>query len=407
MGSAIPIPIVDGGSSSAGQFYDFELSVTTGASAYKNWQITKQFGAFLENTTPGIADLDENGMVERISNGTAVIRCFLGEVFSTLRLSVTQSGGSTINGFSGFVPGSVSDVVSSEIIDLMEHGGDLPLFTLMNHVAATYSKNPTSWVSDIDLSGIAVALATNGSNWDQGNAPVNITSRHGVIVRHWQTCIKNVSKARFVGNDGTIHERTITGISAPFKNGSLTDDLIVVAYDSPLPESVAPFALAGEWLRQDVADTGINRQFPGEFFSGGIGLTINQNHEALAVALGNGIQLSQSSILRGVTYNGESIPTIIGSMQLASGDSAKHAISGAFDNLEEFLKPIITGDSGKPVFVIVDSKALLVMNYTYSNLGPFIGVQNGTVANALILNADIDAGINTGYTVTVAPDPTP
>lgn len=402
LGIAVAVPVTVGVSTNDENFYDYTVESVTGSSTYNNWLVSVPFGVTLENKTSEIANLGSNGLVERITDGRSEIWCRLGSSYTPLKLSVSQYGGATVKIATGFVTDSVADIISTPVYAMMDAGGDLQMFSTKNHATASYVRNTASWVHGVEFTGIAVALATSGSNWNQENSPVLITPRHAVIVRHFATCTKNVSKARYLGNDGILYERTIIGISEFFITGSLTDDLIVVTFNAALPASVVPFSLAGEWLRQDVVDTNLERQFPGEFFAGGLGITVNQNFEALAVEFGNGINMSASAVLRNITYNGVSIPTIIGSMTLRSGAFLNSSI--LFDGYESFLEDIIPGDSGKPSFVINGSQALLVMNFTYSNLGPFIGTQNGTVINALIVNADLDAGIPNVLTVTIVPN---
>jgi hypothetical protein len=93
-------------------------------------------------------------------------------------------------------------------------------------------------------------------------------------------------------------------------------------------------------------------------------------------------------------------------MSIGSSNYAAFCAGGELDGYDDLLIAVRVGDSGKPFFVVAATTPLLVSLFTYANSGPFIGANDGAIVNALIANADADAGVSTGYTVTVATDPT-
>lgn len=405
-GTAIESPQVTGGSSSGGSFYDSETVETTSATVSSNWQITKDFGVTLVNTTPSIASLDANDYLTRTTDGVALIKCVNGAAFSWLKLNVTQAGGSTATTFNGYTPETVAATLADAMTGAWDLGGTLPFYSTINQSTGTFVKSATCWAKDYDLTGLAVSLATTGTNWSQANSPTAVTPRHAVLARHFQTVTKGVSKARFVDSNGAVLTRTITGISDPLAGGSLDDDLVVVTLDSDLPETVTPLAVAGDWMRQAVTSTGGNAQQPGRFYAGGYGFTINQNFQAIGVTFGSALSLSYSFVLADVTYDETPFPDIVSSIQVNSGNAAYYSVFDQLDGYEDFLVDVASGDSGKPIFADVSGDPVLVAIFTLANSGTLVGVQDGDVVNALIANADADAGVSTGYTVTVTADPT-
>ena len=65
----------------------------------------------------------------------------------------------------------------------------------------------------------------------------------------------------------------------------------------------------------------------------------------------------------------------------------------------DFSETIIAGDSGNPVFVLLDGELLLLSTFHAAQAGPFYG---GLVAelNAMIITLNTAQGVSTGYTVT-------
>lgn len=66
----------------------------------------------------------------------------------------------------------------------------------------------------------------------------------------------------------------------------------------------------------------------------------------------------------------------------------------------------VDGDSGQPVFIVIAGTPVLAWAWTTPISGTPVWQANGAVLNALIAVSDANAGVSTGYTVTVATDPT-
>ena len=68
------------------------------------------------------------------------------------------------------------------------------------------------------------------------------------------------------------------------------------------------------------------------------------------------------------------------------------------------------GSSGSPWFALAGNQLIVMAQALTANSGllSFVKTANGTgnILNTLIAEADAEAGISTGYTVTVATDPT-
>jgi hypothetical protein len=395
MAVATPVPNVTGGSTAPVTFNSATINRTTGAANWNNWQITVDFGVTLENLTPSIGTLQPSNFLSKVADGIALIRA-TGSHVTSLRLPIVTVGAETVDTFGGWNSGSASKSVSDELEALWVEGKTKPLFTTKNDATGTYVKNSDCWANDLDLSGLAVAISYDGgATWVQDNASCAITARHMIGARHWG---KNYSNAvvRFRGTDGSINERAVIGVSSAL---SAPDDLIVLALASPnLPETVAPFAVVGEWFRSGYSQV-TTHIF--DFWCGAYAFAVNQNYHALGMFIGNGTTLGKTFRTNGtgvgnfymyVPCYGGDFGLVLGSDQLA-GD-------------ENFFAPIVTGDSGKPTFLLNGGTPVLLGVFTTAYACTFVGSLDGDVANAHIASADSNAGVSTGLTVTVAPDPT-
>ncbi len=393
MAAVVALPVPTGGSTSSADYYGAVKTTTTGATNHFNYQLSPSFGVELENLTPGIASLSEDGLLTRIADGVAKVTA-TGDYKSVLYLPVTQSGGQSVAVFDGWADDSASKSVSDELEALWTEGGTLPLFTTKNDSAGTYVKDADCWAADVDLTGLSVALSLDGGiTWSQAGAPVAVTRRHGAVVAHWGHDYSN-AVARFRGADGTLHERGIIGASIVIAG----EDLRVVTFGgADLPASVTPFKIVGEWFRE--AMTLVTSHIY-ECWCGAYGFAVNQNYEAVGMFIGRGTELSRTyrntAPESGTYYSG---------IEMCGKPNALALAGGHLDSYDEFFKLIIQGDSGKPTFILIDGEACLLAIFTTAHSGPFIGALDGDIANEMIASADADGSVSTGKTVTLATSP--
>lgn len=392
--AVVSIANPSGGTTSSADYFGAVKTTTTDASSHFSYQLSTGFGVTLENLTPSVASLSESGLLTRTTDGVAKVVA-TGDTESVFYLPVTQSGGQEFSVFDGWADASASKSVSDEMEALWIAGGTLPLFSTQNDASGTYVKAAGCWADGIDLSGLAVALSLDGgSTWSQGNAPSVITRRHGAVVDHWGFDY-SAAVARFRGADGTLHERAVIGVSDYFAG----DDLRILTFAAPeLPESVTPFEVVGEWFREGLTNVSSHIY---ECWCGAYGFTVNQNYQAVGMFIGRGIEFSR-------TYRKTSPGGLVyyAYIDIYGEPSALPLANGHLDDYAEFFTAIITGDSGKPTFILQGGAACLLSLFTSAHSGPFVGALDGAIANEMILSADDNAGISTGYTVTVAADPT-
>ena len=199
----------------------------------------------------------------------------------------------------------------------------------------------------------------------QDRAGTAVTPRHAVLADHYGLYPTDV--LRFIASDNTIITRTVVQAARIFTNGTGTDAWMIL-FDSDLPASITPCKLFPDGYET--------------YLPAGASSVAAYSLPLLAMDFSeNGIALDF------ISKSPSSIPTMIyGAPTLA-------------DRLA-FYDPIISGDSGNPIFAVIGSELWLLSTFYFANVGPFYG---GLVSelNAMITTLDTLQGDITGHTVTV------
>ena len=163
-----------------------------------------------------------------------------------------------------------------------------------------------------------------------------------------------------MAQDGTVHNRTITGKARHPNYVPSTPDLTIYTLASNLPVGITPCKLMpSNWTSYLVQN--LSNRPPA--------LGLDQEEKALIIDF-----YTDGAFLTPTDY----------------------------DRLI-FHENKISGDSGNPAFLIVNGELVLVTVWTYGGAGGGTPVANFiTDLNAMIVTADAQAGVSTGYTVTEA-----
>lgn len=377
----------------------YRLSPTGGT--LENFAIT--------NTTADKATLD-SGTLTAIEGQTGNARIVIGSstTAATSHLfSVAATGSSISYTLTGFVAETLGAITFANITAKLDAEKDSLYYNGSTYAAAAaqsggIQRNPNCWGAAYDLSGVAVTHLLGG--FKGGGAAV--TARHYLASHHYNPSNKVGMLLRFVGNDGSIHTRTVlaqtTGSEIP---GNITNplypigDVCMFLLSGPdLPASVTKYKVAGDWYELAV----LNSE------SGGVGsytiklhhayITANQNRKVLFVtATTDWFNFSQSTTptevnLRGFTYNAKPWPTV------------KYTWGPRYTAFADVQADPIPGDSGTPLFLpMANNELVLCSHMTSTTDGPLL---HAGLLNAMIAEVDDRAGISTGLTVTVATDPT-
>jgi hypothetical protein len=295
------------------------------------------------------------------TNGTATLT-------RTVSVTLTLSGASVVEVIEGGVVGSARKALSDPMDTALSGANPATqqkVYTSQDHVTPAYVRNTSFF-----LQGTHAEALTCTSPWNSrqaGNrAGTAITARHAVLANHYPLVAGDT--LRFIASDNTVITRTVVQAARIFSNGYGTDAWMIL-FDSDLPASITPCKLFPDGYET--------------YLPAGATCAAACSLPLLAMDFSeNGIALDLIAELATAT-----VPTMTyGAPTLA-------------DRLA-FYDPIISGDSGNPIFAVIGSELWLLSTFFGAGSGPFYG---GLVSelNAMITTLDTLQGDITGHTVTV------
>ena len=348
----------------SGTFRDVTNSSSTKTWAYTPGRIDDSDTITYPQDIPGVY------RIALVSNGRAAIET---------RLDLTVVGGGTYARCTGFQTGSYGEFSWNIVKTKLDASGKTK--PLLNGAGTAYSAN--CWAEGFDWSGMTIWNSSSNSSRKRGCL---ITPRHLWLTKHYLYPVGTV--VRFIGTDGSAVERTVIAVAFDGDIGDTTQDEYVALLNADVPTTVNPFPVAGDWLATYESSGGYNIL---QMFAAFV--TVDQNNDALLCpSISNpdrDVITSGDGVLSTVRWNDGCAPTEF------------DTLATVFDGYESWAKLPVGGDSGSGVFAPLSSSALAIASVM---TGPY-GGESYLHLNALIASADANAGISTGYTVTVAPNP--
>lgn len=331
---------------------------------------------------------------------------------------------------SGFEAGHHSKLAWDIIKPKLDSGGGVDLFSSVNHAVQNYTPNPLCWANSWDFSGVAV---WNSEMNDFRKAGTLITRRHIVFNSHYR--FSGGTSIRFRGSDGVVRTYTISAINpGAYPSGSFHEnyniaDVCVGVLNQDVHESIAHYPVCGQWVLNNPTipsenppmdpldpqgswpqNSSSNDIFWGYWIAGRhqpaqCGISLNQNRHARLIAIASpqiaGPMMTRTqSVYYGVTIN-RSIQWL--NLLLGPHNAPLPPFMAGYTDPYCPSVPI-SGDSSSPVFIPTSNSSMALLTTLSTIDGGFSLEQS--LMNALIKATDSAAGISTGYTVTVAPDPT-
>lgn len=240
-----------------------------------------------------------------------------------------------------------------------------PIYSLQNHTNGIYTRNPDCWAADIDLTCVS-PWNSRGGNKQAGTL---ITPRHCILAAHYN--LKTGDSIRFVTKDNLTIRRKIIAHKVNTDFATNIPDLEIITLDSDVPASITPCQFLPSNYKSYIADNGY-----------GLPVLYTDQEEKALVADSWSINSNKSFNLQ--------VP--VSSNRLALNES------------------VITGDSGNPIFLILNGKPVIIGCFTYGGSGSGNalthyanlstgGSQPEQSINDLIVATDANAGINTGYKI--------
>jgi len=285
----------------------------------------------------------------------------------TVSVTLTLSGESSVDVIEGGVAGSARKALSDPMDTALSGANPATqqkVYTSQDHVTPAYVRNTSFF-----LQGTHAEALTCTSPWNSrraGNrAGTAITARHAVLANHYPLIAGDT--LRFIASDNTVITRTVVQAARISSNGEGTDAWMIL-FDSDLPASITPCKLFPD---------GYETYLPtGATTAAAAALPL------LAMDFSeNGIALDL------ITETQNTTPTMA-----YGAPTIPHRLA--------FYDPIISGDSGNPIFAVIGSELWLLSTFFGAGSGPFYG---GLVSelNAMITTLDTLQGDITGHTVTV------
>lgn len=286
----------------------------------------------------------------------------------TVSITLTVSGSAVIDVIEGGVAGSARKALSDVMDDALSGANPVTqqdIFTSQDHATPAYVRNASFFLSS------HVEALTCASPWNsvQGRfrAGTAITKRHAVLANHYRITAGHTM--RFIASGNTVITRTVVQADRIFFNGIGTD-VWMVLFDSDLPASITPCKL-----------------FPSDFETYLPSGADSNSFAATDIPL-----LALDAEEKGLVLD------LIRETQGATSPTFSYGAPTLADR-SAFYDPIISGDSGNPIFAVIGSELWLLSTFFGGGNGAFYG---GLVTelNAMIVTLDTLEGDITGYTVT-------
>lgn len=331
-------------SSGATTISDYFISINQSVPDYIPITVTSSNTGVLSNPV--------NGVASGIIAGSATLTASGNNEFSARMVTVSSVIGTTNSVLSGYVSSSVSYAASSGIdsrISGKSASTAKSIFTTQNHGSSIYVRNSGCWAYDLDLTSISPWNST-GANTRAGTL---ISPRHIIFAAHYQ--INNGSIIRFVTTDNTVVERTM--INKVSLSQTLYPDITIGVLDSDVPNTIGYVKVLPSNWSSYLPNVGAIYRIPA--------LALDYEEKALVTELG---------VVNGGTLI---FYTPINAQRLS------------------FFETIIVGDSGNPVFLIINGQLVLLTVWTWggSGGGTFVTYFKNDINSAM-------SSLGGGYTLT-------
>lgn len=358
-----------GTGSSVGASYDRGAGIyedVTNASSTKTWTYT-----------PGrLTDEDVVTVVQNVPGSHQTVRVANQYCAIEERLSLAIEGGGTYPRLTGFGAGTYAEHSWS----LLKTKLDVAARTSALFSGGNYSAS--CWAAGYDWSGVCKSNSVGGPT----RRGTLITPRHVWLAKHFPYPVGTV--LTFQRTDNTLVTRTVTGVAYNGELGDSTQDEYIAVLDADVT-SCAHYPVVGTWINENVP---FGDDY--EVLNFGAFLYVDQ---------GQNVYLAPSHSPTNHTVHVEQED--FGTIRCYDYSAPSQVLKSAplFDGYQSWMKLPQGGDSGSPLFAPLTASTMAlatVLTGSYGGESPRPGV-----FNALIAAADANAGVSTGYTVTVAPNP--
>jgi hypothetical protein len=251
-----------------------------------------------------------------------------------------------------YISGYLGDDINTSLSDLIDGktlAGNGMLYSSVTHTTDEFIYDTNCWVYALNLT----CVSPSNSRSDNQRSGTVITRRHVVNARHFPLEVGDTVYFNTLDNE-TV-SRTITG-RALGGDDAVSNDVAVYTLDSDLPSSIVHCQVLGDSVTNRLS-----------LVPGLVGFTVDQDRKCHI-------------------FNIRDIDNTLN-------------FTAPLGVLRGFYELFVAGDSGSPIFVVVGDKLVLVSTANSMFFGPSY-INRTDYLNQLIADADADAGVSTGYTVT-------
>ena len=319
-----------------------------------------------QSLSPSVATINQEGEITRVAEGVATFGFTAEGVTKTITVNLNNKAATDpvyefVSIVSGTAAEHLSQQVDNRINNTMTMATNGLVYSSQDHSTPSYTRNTNFWASDVDFTSISPWNSSGGAN----KAGVMVTPRHLLNAAHYPFGVGAI--VRFVTSDNTIVERTV--VARQFSPNHIATsiqqpDFIVYTLDSDVPAGISfSKVLPSNFSNYISVDNFIDTRIP-------------------AV----GLDAQEKGTIRD-TYSNSQI-------RFQKPSDADRLL---------LYEGIDAGDSGNPVFYILNGELVLLTVWTTGGGGAGSLIANYiSMVNQMIADADTAAGVSTGYTLTEA-----
>lgn len=309
----------------------------------------------LTSLSPNILSKTNDNSFLYENNGICLIQGVSDDGETVLTKVITSSGSPvTVDIFQSWVAGSLSDHCFSTINSLIESKTQKNVFSVAN--GTTFVRNSNCWTSNIDLSCASPWNSTDGSL----RAGTLVSPRHVIFCKHYSFHPSVGATIWFVSQNNVIVTKTITHLNP------ISSDIVVGTLDSDVPSFIKFAKILPSNYNNYLPSLGTSLYYIPSLY-------LNQTDTAgIMMVLGLG---------EGITGQGV----------FSSNESSFYKPDMSIYN--NFYIPVVAGDSGNPMFLIINGELVLLGVFTGAFAGSHIAGPNNKSQINQIMSA-------TGYQLT-------
>jgi len=385
-GEMIASTVHTGGGVASDTFLGATTEVVTGATVHYEYTFSGNQiwdSIIVEVDNPAHIDSTEFPLIRRDGGftGLKIVTLNNGRAKTSYSLNFADEVGASATTITGTETGSYYEYSETAVIALLSSGGQKSIYSGSN-------RNGSSWWPHSELTGIPYSNTASGSAKRGG---VLITSRHMLFAQHYPVRVGD--SVAFKKADGTNVTAIVAGTAHVDVSTAAFSDLAVATFATAVDPDIIPLPLVGPWIT-NLSGSDCAFQF--------VGIWQDQNRDANFVDVG--CWEYKRSFPSSETWRGIDLSSLLPSyIRFTSAGITSELLPSLHSYRASHKTYGGSGDSGSAVLVPVTGGWAVAGCMRSWGACPF---PHATILNKLIELADTDAGISTGYTVTVAPDPT-